>query len=147
MGLVAHPHVGSSRTRDQTRVPCIGRWILNDWTTREVPPHKSFVVKLSGGGGWWLKEHQTKALYDPYVLFSVPPWEPSMAAHRKCAARFQGEITEFGSQIPPWDISIWVSPWWWDTSRGSLEKNAVLGGSEGWQPAGWKKEGLLWAGR
>ena len=30
-------HVGSSRTRARTRVPCIGRWILNHCTTREVP--------------------------------------------------------------------------------------------------------------
>ena len=29
-------HVGSSKTRDQTRVPCIGRQTLN-WATREVP--------------------------------------------------------------------------------------------------------------
>ena len=29
MGLVALWHVGSSRTRDWTRAPCIGRWILN----------------------------------------------------------------------------------------------------------------------
>ena len=28
----------SSRTRDRTHVPCIGRQILNHWTTREVPP-------------------------------------------------------------------------------------------------------------
>ena len=27
----------SSLTRDRTHVPCIGRWILNHWTTREVP--------------------------------------------------------------------------------------------------------------
>ena len=27
----------SSLTRDQTHVPCIGRQILNHWTTREVP--------------------------------------------------------------------------------------------------------------
>ena len=27
----------SSPTRNQTQVPCIGRWILNHWTTREVP--------------------------------------------------------------------------------------------------------------
>ena len=27
-GLVALRHVGSSRTRDRTHVPCIGRWIL-----------------------------------------------------------------------------------------------------------------------
>ena len=26
----------SSPTRDRTRVPCIGRWILNHCTTREV---------------------------------------------------------------------------------------------------------------
>ena len=36
MGLVALQHVGSSQTRDQTHVPCIGRLILNHWTTRAV---------------------------------------------------------------------------------------------------------------
>ena len=29
-------HVGSSHTRDQTHVPCIGRQIPNHWTTREA---------------------------------------------------------------------------------------------------------------
>ena len=29
-------HVESSRTRDHTRVPCIGPWILNHWTPRGV---------------------------------------------------------------------------------------------------------------
>ena len=37
MGLVASVNVESSQTRDQTHVPCIGRRILNHWTTREVP--------------------------------------------------------------------------------------------------------------
>ena len=36
MGLVALRHVEFSQTRDQTCVPCIGRQILNHWTTREV---------------------------------------------------------------------------------------------------------------
>ena len=27
----------SSPIKDQTHIPCIGRWILNHWTTREVP--------------------------------------------------------------------------------------------------------------
>ena len=36
-GFVAPWHVGSSRTRARTRVPCIDRWILNHCTTREVP--------------------------------------------------------------------------------------------------------------
>ena len=35
-GFVALRHVGSSRTRDQTCVPCIGRQILNHWTAKEV---------------------------------------------------------------------------------------------------------------
>ena len=35
-GLVAPQHVGSSRTRARTCVPCIGRRILNHCTTREV---------------------------------------------------------------------------------------------------------------
>ena len=36
VGLVALRHVGSSRTRAQTRVPCIGRQILIHCATREV---------------------------------------------------------------------------------------------------------------
>ena len=35
-GLVAPQHVGSSRIRDRTHVPCIVRWILNHCTTREA---------------------------------------------------------------------------------------------------------------
>ena len=42
MCLVALWHVGSSQTRDQTRLPCTGRWILNYCTTREVPGVVSF---------------------------------------------------------------------------------------------------------
>ena len=37
MGLVALRHVGSSRTRDRTHVPGIGRRILNHCAAREVP--------------------------------------------------------------------------------------------------------------
>ena len=37
-GLVALWHVGSSRTRAQTRVSCIGRRILSHCATREAPP-------------------------------------------------------------------------------------------------------------
>ena len=36
-GLDALWHVRSSWTRDWTHVSCIGRRILNHWTTREVP--------------------------------------------------------------------------------------------------------------
>ena len=36
-GLAALRHVGSSQTRARTRVPCIGRRILNHCATREAP--------------------------------------------------------------------------------------------------------------
>ena len=35
-GLAALRLVGSSWTRDRTHVPCIGRWILTHWATREI---------------------------------------------------------------------------------------------------------------
>ena len=40
-------HVGSSRTRDWTHAPCIGRRILNHWTSREVPNCVSFSKPLT----------------------------------------------------------------------------------------------------
>ena len=47
MGLVAPRHVGSSQTRDRTRVPCIGRRILNHCATREVlKSHSGRVLSL-----------------------------------------------------------------------------------------------------
>ena len=48
-GLVALRHVGSSRTRDQTRVPYIGRWILNHCATREPLPATLFPDSSPGG--------------------------------------------------------------------------------------------------
>ena len=36
-GIFPPRHVGSSQTRAQTRVPCIGRQILNHCATREAP--------------------------------------------------------------------------------------------------------------
>ena len=33
----------SSPTRNRTQVLCIGRWILNHWTTQEVPKFCSFL--------------------------------------------------------------------------------------------------------
>ena len=32
-----------SLTRDQTYIPCIERWILNHWTTREVPQNLKYI--------------------------------------------------------------------------------------------------------
>ena len=49
MGLATPQHVGSSQTGARTRVPCIGRQILNHHTTREALIFSPFfVVSLSG---------------------------------------------------------------------------------------------------
>ena len=46
-GLVALWHVESSRTRDRTRVPCIGRRIHNHYATREAPGSPSLLKTSS----------------------------------------------------------------------------------------------------
>ena len=51
-GRVAPRHVGSSQTRARTRVPCIGRQILNHCTTREA------LIMLFKKSFTLLKEHQ-----------------------------------------------------------------------------------------
>ena len=43
-GLVAPRHVGSSQTRARTRVPCIGRQILNHCATREAQETKFKIL-------------------------------------------------------------------------------------------------------
>ena len=45
-GLSCPRHVGSSQIRDQTHVSCIGRQILNHWTTREVPNNEFLSLKV-----------------------------------------------------------------------------------------------------
>ena len=49
-GLVALRHVKSSRTKDTTHVPCIGRQVPTHGATREVPV-SSFLRTGSGSGG------------------------------------------------------------------------------------------------
>ena len=55
-GLAAPRHVGSSQTRPQTRVPCIGRQILNHCATREALPFFTYGNNLEGwlaSALWW----------------------------------------------------------------------------------------------
>ena len=46
-GLVAPWHVESPQTRDQTCVSCIGRQVVNHWTTKEIPIFFSFCCDFS----------------------------------------------------------------------------------------------------
>ena len=45
-GLVAPRHVGTSRTRARTHVPCIGKWFLNHCATREAQRLLLFLLPV-----------------------------------------------------------------------------------------------------
>ena len=68
VGLVAPWHVGSSQTRGQTHVPCIGRQVLNYWTTGGVP---LFETLLSGVWGVYPEAE----LLDHRVILCLLFWE------------------------------------------------------------------------
>ena len=59
MDLVVPQHVGSSLTRARTRVPCVGRLILNHCTTREV--QKLILIYLN-----WLSPAQSDVREQPH---------------------------------------------------------------------------------
>ena len=60
-GFVALQHVGSSQIRARTHVPCIGRRILNHYTTREAPSSKSY--------GFHCKDVSIPCLYLFLIIF------------------------------------------------------------------------------
>ena len=55
-------HTESSWTRDRTHVPGIGRWILNHWTTSEVPSVSFLIVKFKTLSGKFMQ----------FVDFKIP---------------------------------------------------------------------------
>ena len=57
--MVALRHVGSSPTRNQTCVSCIGRWILYHWATRKA--QKPFVECFGLGDFFGNKHHSLMA--------------------------------------------------------------------------------------
>ena len=78
-GLVALPHVGSSWTRDQTRVPYISIQILNQWTTREALAFNSEIQLC------WLKFSWL------VVSFSILSFQHPLASHSLLACKVSAE--------------------------------------------------------
>ena len=62
--------------RDQTYMPCIGRWILNHWMTREVPRGQSFFFFSPEGS---LKPKFSLCFWPPGYRSEVPP-PPSLGS-------------------------------------------------------------------
>ena len=69
-GLVAPRHVGSSQTRARTRVPCIGRQILNHCATREAP-QPSFLRQHQHFQGSEGQSHQLGCNTERYWISQI----------------------------------------------------------------------------
>ena len=101
MGLAAPRHVKSARNKDWIRVPCIGRWILTYWTTREVP--KQGLLMLIP------KPHSTPAagqslpqlLGATLVILHLPSWPTEVMLVVKNLPANEGDT----GLIPGWGRS------------------------------------------
>ena len=68
-GYVAPQHVGlRSLTRDWTCVPCIGRQVLNPWTTREVPLE---FLRDKETNSWWQLTSVVNLLFVVYFTLCL----------------------------------------------------------------------------
>ena len=112
MGLVALQHVGSSRTRAQTRVHCTGRRILNHCATREAQRPSLLTLQCLHILGTLLLKHlcyQTKCGFALWVctkanllipgcsegkcrVYCKVPDEESRATHAQKAQTAQGVL-------------------------------------------------------
>ena len=79
-GLIALRHVGSSPNRDGTCVPCIGRWILNHWTTRKSIHLQYMCLSKSAAAAAKLLQ-SCPTLCDP--IDCSPPGFPSLGFSRQ----------------------------------------------------------------
>ena len=77
MGLVVPQHVGSSRARAQTHIPCIGRRILNHCATREVP-----IVRVLVGEKEKEKEKGLQTSQSPKVGMVLKTRKPEISGWR-----------------------------------------------------------------
>ena len=68
----------SSPTRDQTQVPCIGRWVLNPWTHQGSPPILLFDREL--GYEFLITAHQKRCDYCEHLISDIGPVEKRASA-------------------------------------------------------------------
>ena len=110
-------YVGSSQTRDQTHVPCVGRQILNHWVTRkalhfiwtlELTVHVLSLVNLElafAHGIYFL--YDLFSLYDesvfltPSILLNNWPFPKASGKVPLHLSSFYFELLEERKQLPP----------------------------------------------
>ena len=115
-GLVALRHVGSSQTRDQTCVPCIGRWILNHWMTREVLQwsfcmyHNKLCTRESGISRF--REWSTDGLYKRGDAL-VEAWKERLDTSQQLEHFREsiGKGTEMRTSVKFWQLPVVHCGW------------------------------------
>ena len=70
---VAPWHVESSPMRDQTYVPCIGRWILKPWTSRDVHVIESCLARCKSVRSHEQKRGKKTSGNGPGAVLSLSP--------------------------------------------------------------------------
>ena len=109
MGLVAPRHVGSSWTRARTRVPCVGRRILNHCATREAP-------ELA-----FLKPQTTLTLNDLKQFSQQLGW----AQLGLSAERGQADLSHLGRGVGKGGVAGWLAGWL-AVGRGALPVGPLI---------------------
>ena len=93
----------SSLTRDQTYVPCIGRWVLNCWTSKEVPP---LVLFEWLGFTSWIQPCLWFPKEPPY---SIACFEPSFWAFISFFFLLYYLLSDYLFGISPWLSILFVT--------------------------------------
>ena len=88
MRFVVLQHIGSSQTRDCTGVPCIARWILNLWTTREAPKLVNFLYSHFN-----IEDGRKKTLWYIMLYYFKKGKNASEVQKKICAVNEEGAVT------------------------------------------------------
>ena len=110
-GLVGPWYVGSSPTRDHSLVPCIGRQILNQWTTREVQGSLTLVKRVpclcpigsATMAGWSKEENSARTHWNGFL---VTDWERPTPEDGAVQQEISAQVSGTGTE------SIYMSGWW-----------------------------------
>ena len=103
----------SSPTRDQTHVPCIGRQILNHWTTREVPRKMALIFAWQRGKHSRLAPQESSSL----IFKSIKgPWTSLEVQWLRLCASTAGGV----GSITCWGAKIWHATWLSQKKKGII---------------------------
>ena len=113
MGLVASWHVKCSWTRDRTCIPCIGRWILKQWTTREVLVRTFKIYSLSNFCVYHLSN---TVKYSHFAVYSIPRVSLSLILDSHFIASWEYWFgVEIGGGEGSWmNLNVQISPQIWE---------------------------------